>query len=314
MRRLGSVAAAVLAGLAVPGRSQDEPAVYAGRMMCLLCHKQTHPKIVDRFPQSGHARAMAAASAETIVADFSTAPFERDRVAFTLGSGRYQQAYLDPDLRVLPAKWLVAERAWRPIEPVDGATECVGCHVTDYDPEKKTWKELGVGCEMCHGPGSKHNVALGPAQKTTILDPGGLKPQRLGMLCGQCHSRGRDVSGRYAFPVHFVPGEELDPFFTDAQPEEAGMNQQFSDLRRSPGHYTNDVVCTDCHDPHGDTEQSHQRLGPTDELCLRCHAGTVKSLAEHTAEKQVEAPEGADCATCHMPEGRHLFDKTVRAR
>ena len=41
---------------------------------------------------------------------------------------------------------------------------CAECHSTDlkknYDPETDqyttTWSEINVGCEACHGPGSKH--------------------------------------------------------------------------------------------------------------------------------------------------------------
>lgn len=63
--------------------------------------------------------------------------------------------------------------------------ECVICHVVgmDYESgfisERKTPLMKDVGCEVCHGPGSKHN--LDPNEfKTTITDPK--------TMCIKCHT------------------------------------------------------------------------------------------------------------------------------
>ncbi len=71
--------------------------------------------------------------------------------------------------------------------------ECVICHVigmeyeSGYISEQKTPLMKDVGCEVCHGPGSKHN--WDPNEfKTTITDPK--------TICIQCHTP--DHSDDYA--------------------------------------------------------------------------------------------------------------------
>lgn len=311
LRTCGLLAGSAL--LVVAAHGQIAGAKYTKTAICSMCHRNLQPELVSGYPQTRHAQAMAVAGGENIVADFANAPFQRDRVAYVLGNGRAQQAYLDADLKVLPGKWSTADKAWLPFESVDGGVQCVGCHSTGYDPETRKWKELGVGCEMCHGPGSKHLGAVGNDQKQeTIVRPAELTPQRQAMVCGRCHSQGKSQDGVHPYAVDFLPGEDLDAKFVQAEPTGPGLNQQFTDLERSPKHYENGVVCTTCHDPHGDTDQPHQLRAPLTELCLTCHAAAVKSLDEHTKAKGATAPDGATCATCHMPEGRHLFDKTVR--
>lgn len=305
---LGSLALLVVAvhGQVVPG------ATYKGSKMCQMCHKNKQGALIAAYVKTPHANAMHEATDDCVVADFANAPFPRAQVAYTLGSGRNQQAYLDKDLKVLPAKWLVAEKKWEPTEAVDGATECVGCHVTNFDAETKKWTELGVGCESCHGPGSKHQTAPAAARNETIVRPKTLTPPQQMMNCGRCHSRGRDVTGKHAFPVGYLPGEDLTAKFKDAEPKTPGMNQQYSDLRQSPKHFANGVTCEKCHDPHGDTANPHQLILPVNETCQQCHKD--KTLPEHAVAKGHTAAPGATCATCHMPEGRHLFDATQVAK
>lgn len=284
---------------------------YAGNRLCVACHKRTEAAIVEGYQKTAHAQAMQAVADATIVADFANAPFDRAKIAYVLCRGRHEQAYLDADLKVLPGIWSVDRKAWLPQEAVDAATECLGCHTVGFNPETRTWVEMGVGCESCHGPGKTHTTAKKEDRKSTILNSANFEPKVQAMTCGQCHSRGRDKSGKYAFPHGYVPGGDLAAAFDDAKPAEAGRNQQFSDLMQSPKHWDNGVVCEKCHDPHGDTAQPYQLRLPINETCLQCHADKIKSLAEHVAAKGKTAPENATCATCHMPEGRHLFDKTV---
>ena len=102
---------------------------------------------------------------------------------------------------------------------------CADCHATNlrknYDVEADryatTWSELGVGCESCHGPGSKHVTwAEAPARHPALAASRGLEVElheRRGVIwsgnaatgapvrstprasdreievCGRCHSR-----------------------------------------------------------------------------------------------------------------------------
>ena len=122
------------------------------------------------------------------------------------------------------------------------------------------------------------------------------------MVCGQCHSFGKDPSGKYAFPVNFRSGDDLIQVFVDAKPVGPGPNQQYSEFIQSK-HYKIGNTCETCHDPHGVGGLPSKLKKPVNDLCLGCHAGKVKDLASHAPN----APAGATCVTCHMPDGSHRF-------
>jgi 2',3'-cyclic-nucleotide 2'-phosphodiesterase (5'-nucleotidase family) len=71
--------------------------------------------------------------------------------------------------------------------PVTKYPDCVGCHTVGYGQETgfKTFEDTphlaDVGCERCHGPGSKHMAA--PAENKLGIIGGVLKSE----LCAQCH-------------------------------------------------------------------------------------------------------------------------------
>lgn len=278
-------------------------AAYKGSATCKMCHKNMHKAIVEGYEKTAHPIAMQKADTPgAILGDFSSnTAFTKDKVAFVLGRGRSEQAYLDANLQVLPAEWVVKSKSWKPTAAADGSTQCIGCHVTGYNPTTKAYVEAGVGCEECHGPGGDH---VGGPSKTTIVNPKNLGGKEQAMLCGQCHSVGKDTTGKYAFPVNFRPGDDLTKSFVDAKPTAPGRNQQYSELMQSK-HGQMGFSCILCHDPHNVAGQPLQLKKPINDLCLGCHAGTIKDMATHAPS----APAGATCATCHMPNGQHTFKK-----
>lgn len=300
-----SAAAAVLVISGVV-TGDAKTASYKGTAICKMCHKAIDKPVIDGYEKSAHAAAMQKADADkAIVADFTgNAPFGKDKIAFVLGRGRSQQAYMDAQMRVLPAKWDVRSKSWKTIEAADGWTQCVGCHVTNFDVEKKTYTEMGVGCEACHGPGSEH---LAKANKETAPTVDKLSPQLQAMVCGRCHSAGKDTSGKYPFAPGFRPGDDLAKLFVDAKPSGPGMNQQYSEFIQSK-HAAAGLTCTTCHDPHNTTGIHGQLRKPVNEQCMDCHKDTVKDMASHAPT----APEGATCATCHMPDDQHTFKEPLK--
>lgn len=279
-------------------------AQYKNATVCLMCHKNTNKTIAEAYQKSPHSKAMRKADTEgAIVADFSSnTAFGKDKVAYVLGSGRTEQAYLDANYQVLPAVWDVKAKSWKPTKSVDGATQCIGCHVTGYDPAQKTHAQLGVGCETCHGPGSEH-MASGD-RKATIVNPKNLDSAKQSMVCGQCHSVGTSTTGKLAFPSGFRPGDDLTKFFIDAKPTTPGRNQQYSEFIQSK-HSTVGLSCVTCHEPHDMSTNPAQLKKPVNDLCLGCHAAKIGDMAKHAPN----APQGATCATCHMPSGQHNFAK-----
>ncbi len=71
-----------------------------------------------------------------------------------------------------------------------GATQCITCHSTkqgDAEPVDSTmWADtkhaqLSIGCEQCHGPGSKHNA--NPTEDNILTFPKITRSE----VCAQCH-------------------------------------------------------------------------------------------------------------------------------
>jgi predicted CXXCH cytochrome family protein len=289
--------------LAMIAHGDVHSAQYKTAVLCMMCHKNTHPAIVAGYQKSPHAKAMQKADVEgAIVGDFSSnTPFTKDKVAYVLGVGVHQQAYLDASYQVLPAEWDVATKTWKSIPAADGSTQCIGCHQTGYNADTKTAAQMGVGCEACHGPGSEH---VGSSDHMGIVNPKDLDSAKRSMVCGQCHSVGQDTSGHLAFPANYRPGDDLTKSFVDAKPTTPSRNSQYSDFIRSK-HAQVGLSCVTCHDPHDTTTNADQLLKPVNDLCLGCHAAKIKDMATHAPN----APAGATCATCHMPNGQHTFVK-----
>lgn len=302
-----NILAVLVSTVLVAGATQVSvaAATYTGTAKCKMCHGMKHKEIVEGYFKSPHPKAMQKADAENaIIGDFSSAPFTKDKVAFTLGRGtdRNEQAYLDANFQVLPATWDVKGKTWKPTAAADGSTQCIGCHATGYDVEKKTFTEPGVGCEACHGPGSDH---VAKPTKETAFIPSTLSPKLQAEVCGSCHSAGKDTSGKCAFPTGFKPGDDLTKSFVDAKPAGPGRNQQYSEFLQSK-HNEVGLTCTSCHENHNLSGLPGQLKKPVAEGCLTCHASKIKDLKTHAPS----AAADATCATCHMPGGQHRFKKS----
>jgi predicted CXXCH cytochrome family protein len=305
-RQLGVLATLVVmvAALGLSSRARGgapADATYLGSTVCVACHKTTNPDAVANWTSSAHPAAMAKVGAGKSVADFTASPpFPQDKVAYLLGIGHNQQGYLDADLKTLPGRWSVKDKAWIAQPVVDAKSDCLGCHTTGYDPAAGAYKEMGVACERCHGPGSAH---IGSTDKKgTITNGAALDPPHQAMVCGQCHSRGTSKDGKYPFPVGFHPGDDLDQVFT-LSPDTSTwkQNAQYNQLRLGGGkHFAAGVVCTTCHDPHGGKQWLlKDAINP---LCLKCHQGKLTG-AQHTDQ----VLKSVTCAACHMPGGSHTF-------
>lgn len=298
---LGAITAvAVVAGLVM---ADVHSAQYKGSTTCKMCHGVMHKDLVAGYEKTGHPKSIQKADAAgAIASDFTNNPaFQKDKVALVLGKGQREQQYLDANNQVLPAKWDVKSKSWKPAQAADASTQCLGCHTTGYDSAKKTYSEMGVACESCHGPGSEHTAG----DTKAIVHLKDLDKTKQAMVCGQCHSVGKDPTGKFAFPVGYRPGDDLTKCFVDAKPTAPGRNQQYSEFIQSKM-FTAGIGCTSCHDPHGkSTQQPYQLVKPITELCLSCHAAKVTDLKTHAPT----AGPDATCATCHMHGGVHFFKK-----
>ncbi len=313
------------------GKFKDRTgAIFVGSETCKRCHERTYLE----WKTSLHSRMMRDARLEpqAIIANFETPSdvrtFTREEIDYTLGS-QWKQQYLKKegqDLVVLPAQYNVTTGEWKAYFPDDPGkkswfNECAGCHATGVDPEKKTFVEMGIACEACHGPGSNHNEAVPGYEIPTIIQAARLTSAAAAQICGSCHTRGRDRSGNYAYPVEYQihKGEGnlrlyfdevshgADPDYFWPSGESRHSNQQYLDWKQSQ-HAMVGVVCVTCHGVHKrrttlisavesarlpDVTTARTRLF-ADRLCKSCH-----TAPQHRSAHRIHTY--GSCVACHMP-------------
>jgi formate-dependent nitrite reductase cytochrome c552 subunit len=313
------------------GKYKDRTgATFVGSQTCKRCHERNY---LD-WKTSLHSRMMQDARADkwANIADFETPSdvrtFTKEDVDYTLGS-QWKQQYLKKegdDLIVLPAQYNVVTGEWKAYFPDEPARrswfqECAGCHATGVDPEKKTFVEMGIACEACHGPGSNHVEAVPGYEISTIISASRLSPTFAAQICGSCHTRGRDKAGKHAFPVGYqsVKGvgnlrlyfEEIsqssNPNYFWPSGESRGSNQQYIDWKQSE-HFKVGVTCITCHDTHR-SKSALQAVGEVpnplvvirsktrlfeDMLCKNCH-----TTPEYRMSHRIHT--FGSCIRCHMP-------------
>jgi hypothetical protein len=307
-------------------------ATFVGSETCKKCHERTYLE----WKTSLHSRMMRDVKVDPLanIGNFSSPSEERtfseSEVAYTLGS-QWRQQYLKKqgdDLIVLPASYHFNTDKWTPYYPDESKkrewwTECAGCHATGVDPEKKTFVEMGVACEACHGPGSNHVEATPGFEIPTIISAARLNSALSAQICGSCHTRGHDKSGKFAYPVDYQThkgeanlqlyfnevksdnGEESKYFWPSG--ESRYSNQQYLDWKQSE-HAKVGVVCATCHSVHqsrtgitANVESSNLLLAIRsktrlfeDRLCKSCHT-TVEYRSVHRIHTF------GSCVRCHMP-------------
>ena len=314
-----------------------DPARYVGSESCKKCHLAAY----NGWKKSRMANILLDPHEhpEAVVGDFSkpdpVRTFTLNDVAFTYG-GRFKQRYFTrrgDDLFPLPAQWDVAKKKWLPYHveagtdwwvPFYGPTNfdrptgptCDGCHSVNYDIRTKQVTEWNVGCEKCHGPGSRH--VAHPA-RSNIVNPSRLDFVRANDVCIQCHSQGRPltnpIEGKYFdWPVGFKAGDRLSDYWQLEETKPGVTNFfQFADLtshkNRMQGNdfvqsnmYHRQIRCFDCHQVHSSAVSNLPVSGNA--LCLGCHtrqnpAGLHGTVSEHT--HHAANSTGSQCTACHMP-------------
>ncbi|MGZ5261629.1 MAG: tetratricopeptide repeat protein, partial [Burkholderiales bacterium] len=213
---------------------------------------------------------------------------------------------------------------------------CAECHSTgvrkNYDAETDhfatTWAEISVGCEACHGQGSRHvewaqhqrswwpfwnrDAAKGLVVRydersdihwTHDLRTG--NPQRSVApailrkeveTCGLCHARRGEFSedwipGQWLSDTHAVASLSRGLYSADGQMLDEVYN--YGSFKQSKM-FAAGVTCSDCHDPHS----AKLRLSG-DGVCLQCHSPDKYASATHKHHEGVNPPLA--CASCHMP-------------
>ncbi len=221
-----------------------------------------------------------------------------------------------------PPHWTGPELNWNYM--------CADCHSTNlrrnYDATQdryaSSWSDLAVGCEACHGPGSRH-LAWARQEAVTDAKDKGLSialDERQGAIwkheadsgepmrgtpltthrevetCAACHSRRRPLGDDPTPTGQLLDTYEpalLDPglYYPDGQQQgEVYIYGSFLQSRM----YAAGVSCSDCHEPHGGKLRAEDNA-----LCTQCHEAARYDSSAHHLHTMGSA--GAQCVACHMP-------------
>lgn len=271
-------------------------------------------------------------SPDDILADFSKADpevvtFTKDDIEFVIGN-KWEQVYarmIDGEYYPLTAKWYITTQKWVPYKVEDWkdtplSVNCNGCHTTGFNPDTYEFTEFGIGCEACHGPGSKHvdnHWAMeqplcaichreSPAQHQDII------VSVNSAVCGQCHTRGTQtqdaehIQTTFNFPLNVTPGEAIGP---DFQPMTAdrdkkkkhwwgiglskNRHQEFADFSLSKHGRALDLM----------KERHTTDRGEISDDCLACHSADYILAKAGELPDLKTATQGLTCAVCHEPHG-----------
>lgn len=205
---------------------------------------------------------------------------------------------------------------------------CADCHSTavrkNYDPATNAydtqWSAIDVGCEACHGPGSRHlawaarpvddprkgltvalderrGVAWRPVAQTGNATRNVPRAsEREIEVCAQCHSRRAQIASGYvpgaAFLDYYAPDVLTQPLYQvdGQQHEEVYTWGSFLQSRM----YAQGVTCSDCHEPH-----SQKLRAEGNAVCGQCHAPQKYDAPTH--HFHTAGSPGSQCVSCHMP-------------
>ncbi len=210
---------------------------------------------------------------------------------------------------------------------------CADCHSTNVhknydaaaDSFATTWSEISVGCEACHGPGSRHlawaaarsrgdstmgltvrlderrgviwtaNAATGNAVRSRPR-----ASDRELQVCAQCHSLRRQIADGYVagkpYFDYYRPALLTNPQY-HADGQQRGEVYEWGSFLQSRMN-AHGVTCSDCHDPH-----SGQARAPGAAVCATCHSPAKYETQTH---EHHQSASGVTCLSCHMPAATYM--------
>ncbi len=242
----------------------------------------------------------------------------RRQLEYFVGSGAAARSYLLSDegfLYEAPVAYYSSSASWksapgyaaldypyltRPILP-----GCLTCHAsgiqwipgTQNAYASPPFREAGVSCERCHGPGSDH-ISRGKP----MVNPVKLVPAQRDSICEQCH-----LSGEIRVPkagkddLAFRPGDrladDLTVFVRAGSPSPMRVTSHAEDLAQSACKRASGEKfwCGTCHDPHF-VPAADEKVTYFRSKCLSCH-----QTSDCRAPQSTRLANGDNCVACHMP-------------
>lgn len=286
---------------------------------------------------------------------------------------QYRQTYLtlEPQgvYRRLPVQWSVSRGAffsywneqeesqhtvadlWAQMGSLNSAWNlyCGRCHTTNLEilardnyhrAANTQWTEPGVGCESCHGPGSKHleymvnkpsnrlmsfaNQVLNKQKAPYIMNAAHLDKGVALSVCARCHGSdilrkrmdiyrtyepGFDKHGRYNDLSQYftegklVPGSKAPTIevWIDGRPK--GLGMLFRSFADSSHYEKTDMRCFSCHDAHQNKAEVSVGLKEASAES-NAYCGECHQEILQMNEEHTNHPSGSPgsfCYDCHMP-------------
>lgn len=227
-----------------------------------------------------------------------------------------------------------------------GADNCLGCHDEEepfptlalfrtvhghpriegspFATDGAADPPAGLQCEACHGPMGEHGrqILAENAEREPVLNfgrRGNADATLQNGLCLQCHQtyeRARWAGSAHeqadlaCADCHRIHAETDTVRTMDGQNRTCwGCHREVAaDALKTSAHPLRDgeLVCRDCHDPHGTDSDKLNVRASANETCHTCHAEKRGPfLWEHP-------PAVEDCMTCHTPHGSNQPALLVR--
>lgn len=242
----------------------------------------------------------------------------RRRLEYFVGSGAAARSYLltvGGSLYEAPAAYYSETASWKPAPGFASADApyftrpvlpgCLECHSSGVQRIPGTqnayasppFREGGVACERCHGPGSDHIAHGAP-----MINPAKLAAAERDSICEQCH-----LSGEIRVPkpgkddLSFQAGDRLTDVFSvlvragagsDLRVTSHAENLAASACKRASG---DKLWCGSCHDPHS-VPSATEKAAYFRAKCLNCH-----SVSDCRAPRTSRQANDDNCIACHMP-------------
>jgi predicted CXXCH cytochrome family protein len=205
---------------------------------------------------------------------------------------------------------------------------CAECHTTDlqrnFDASSRTygtrWAQLGVSCEACHGPGSRHVAWTKAGGRGGDAGPGkgfpvdlkAANPTTQIEACARCHARRAALSDGFRHEHRlmddYLPAL-LDEGLYHADGQILDEVYEYGSFLQSRMHAAG-VRCSDCHEPH-----SSKLRAPGNGVCTACHTAGQPPGLPHVDTRGLKMREydspahhfhksggpGSRCVDCHAP-------------
>ncbi len=299
-----------LAGFTACKTTEPKPAVetataeadhYIGTATCQGCHQAAHATWSETW-MSKTVRKPHPDELALIQDSILCGGLEVDYVLGGRLTLRYLQRTDEGGYIFLPCEYDAINKQVQPFRLDDWQTfsfdeRCAACHTTNFDPQTTTWDEMGIGCESCHGPGSRHGDFTTPGGMVQFAE---ISPAQEGMICSSCHLQGGfSLKSERRYPEGYRPGMDLFAIYRfpwDELPQDKPSRMPADDnpvdvhqkiLMKQQLDGTSSLRCTDCHSVHQSDDTKHQSLDRQD-YCFYCHTQENENLG--LKDYQVSCP------------------------